>query len=54
MNPILFVCSIAGGIALCGVGSGVQFGTGVGLMVAGAMVVAATFGTAVLAAWSGA
>ena len=54
MNPILFVSAVAGGIILAATGAGMQFGPGVGLMAAGALLIVSGFATAVLVAWSGA
>ena len=54
MNPIPFVSAVAGGIILAAAGAGMQFGSGVGLMVAGALSIVSGFATAVLVVWSAA
>jgi hypothetical protein len=45
MNPILYLAGLVGGTAMLSVGAGMQFGAGVGIMVAGALACGLTLAT---------
>lgn len=45
MNPIIYNSAVAAGVALTSVGAGVQWGWPVGLMVAGALIIALSLAT---------
>jgi hypothetical protein len=49
MNKLVYNGSLAVGTAMVGLGAGLQWGVGVGLMVTGGLVLAATFAGAFLA-----
>jgi len=42
MNPLVYDCCLAGGTAMLGIGAGLQYGVGAGLMTGGAVLIGLT------------